>query len=163
MENTIDVQTRENEELASAIRELQSFEKKNLRINRIRLAISAACFAILLIAAIFLFAKGGPLIRKADAAADLLTNTGETVQSLVNELAEVDVKGLSSSLSNIVRISEETITEIHEATGGLNTLVQDADEAMQHISSVNYEELNTGIQTLNDVLEPVANFFRIFK
>ena len=75
----------------------------------------------------------------------------------------MNLEKLGKSLGSIVDVSEETIGEIHNAVDGLDQLVKDADDAMQHINSINFEDLNNGIQRLNDVLEPVANFFKFFK
>ena len=152
-----------NTELAEAIRTLHSYEKKNLRINRIRLIISVVSLVICIILAIFVFRNVGSITKKADTALDALTDAGNNINELSEEIEKMDLEKIGKSLGNIVDVSEETIGEIHQAVGGLDQLVKDADDAMQHINSVDFENLNKGIQTLNDVLEPVANFFRIFK
>ncbi len=163
MEYTAAAQNNTNKELLDAIRELRATEKKNLRINRIRLMTALLCLVVCVITAIVVFGKFGALMKKADTALDALTDAGNNINALSEEIAKMDLEKLGKSLGNIVDISEETIGEIHQAVGGLDQLVKDADDAMQHINSINFEDLNNGIQRLNDVLEPVANFFNVFR
>lgn len=150
-------------ELKAMFDEMRSYEKKNLRINRIRMIISAVSLAICLALAVFIFRNVGSIAKKADTALDALTDAGNNINALSEEIDKMNLDKLGKSLGNIVEVSEETIAEIHQAAGGLDQLIKDADEAMNHINSVNFEDLNNGIQRLNDVLEPVANFFSIFK
>lgn len=156
-------QNRDNTELVEAIRELRGYEKKNLRINRIRLIISTVGLVICIALAVFVYRNVGSIVMKADTALDALTDAGNNINTLSEEIEKMDLEKLGKSLGNIVDISEETIGEIHQAVGGLDQLVKDADDAMQHINSVDFENLNNGIQSLNDVLEPVASFFNVFK
>ena len=163
MEYTAAAQNNTNKEVLDAIRELRATEKKNLRINRIRLVTALLCLVACVIVAIVMFGKAGALMKKADTALDALTDAGNNINALSEEIEKMDLEKLGKSLGNIVDVSEETIGEIHNAVGGLDQLVKDADDAMQHINSINFEDLNNGIQRLNDVLEPVANFFKFFK
>lgn len=163
METAPVTQNQNNTELADAIRTMHSYEKKNLRINRIRLIISVVSFVICIILALFVFRSVGSIAKKADTALDALTDAGNNINALSEEIEKMDLEKLGKSLGNIVDVSEETIGEIHNAVGGLDQLVKDADDAMQHINSINFEDLNNGIQRLNDVLEPVANFFNVFR
>ena len=150
-------------ELTAAVRELQRFEKKNLLINRIKLAVSLACLLICIVLAVYVYRNLGSLIQKTDTAMEVLTEAGNKINTLSADLEKMDFEKLGTSLGRIVDVSEETIGEIHEAVGGLDQLLKDADDAMKHINSINFEDLNNGIQQLNDILEPVANFFKIFK
>ena len=157
------LQNQTNTELIETIRELRGYEKKNLRINRIRMIISTVSLVICIVLAISVFRSVDSIAEKTDTTLDALTEAGNNISALAEEIEKMDIEKLGKSLGNIVDVSEETIGEIHQAVGGLDQLVKDADDAMQHINSINFEDLNNGIQTLNDVLEPVANFFRIFK
>lgn len=151
-----------NAELAAVIAELREYEKKNLLINRIRLWILSGCLVLGIAMLIFVFCYMGGFMQRADTAVEVLTEAGNNINTLAEDLEKMDFENLGKSLSNIVSVSEVTIGEIHQAAGGLDSLIRDADEAMQHINSVNYEELNNGIKRLNDVLEPLAKFFNIF-
>ena len=163
MDGITDAQTDTSKELLEAVKELRNNERKNLMINRIRLVIVSVCLVICVITAIVTFSKFGMLMKKVDSAAEVLTEAGNNINTLAKDLEKMDFEKLGKSLGNIVDVSETTIGEIHNAVGGLDTLVKDADDAMQHINSINFEDLNNGIQRLNDVLEPVANFFKFFK
>lgn len=163
METAPILQDQTNTELIETLKTLHRYEKKNLRINRIRLIISVISLVICFILAIFVFQNVGAFTKKADTALDALTDAGNNINALSEEIEQMNLEKLGKSLGNIVDVSEETIGEIHNAVGGLDQLVKDADDAMQHINSINFEDLNNGIQRLNDVLEPVANFFKFFK
>ena len=163
MEIKPDTQKQTDEELLSTLKELHAYEKKNLRVNRIRLVVSAVCLLLAIVTAVFVFVRVGTLTDNLNNASGVITATAEKINNLADELEKLNIAELSRSLGNIVRISEETITEIQKASGGLDALVKDADEAMQHINSVDFENLNNGIQRLNDILKPVADFFNIFK
>ena len=163
MENTVAAQNDTNMELLDAIRELRDSEKKILQISRIRLATALLCLVVCVIVSIVVFGKFDAFMKKADTALDALTKAGNNINALSEKIEKINLEKIVKSLDNIVEVSGETIGEIHQAAGGLDQLIKDADNAMQHINSINYEELNNGIQRLNDILEPVANFFNIFK
>ena len=153
----------ETEQLKSALDELRAFEKKNLLINRVRMIFSAACLVILIIGLILIAVNVGSVVREVETVSKVVLETGNNVNAVAQDLSKIDFEKLGISLQSIADISEDTLKQVNGAAGGLDRLVQDADEAMQHINSVNFEDLNNGIQRLNDVLEPVANFFKIFK
>ena len=153
----------EAEQLKSALDELRAFEKKNLLINRIRMIFSAACLVILIIGLILIAVNVGSVVREVETVSKDVLETGNNINSVAQDLSKIEFEKLGISLQSIADISEDTLKQVYGAAGGLDQLVRDADEAMQHINSVNFEDLNNGIQRLNDVLEPVANFFKFFK
>lgn len=153
----------ETEQLKNAIDELRAFEKKNLRINRIRMIISAACLAILIVGLIFIAVNVGSVVREVEAVSKVVLETGSNVNTVAQDLSKIDFETLGKSLQSIADISEDTLKQVNASAGGLDSLIKDADEAMQHINSVNFEDLNNGIQRLNDVLQPIAGFFNILK
>ena len=150
------------ERFNKAVEELRDYEKKNLRINRFRLTCSvlAVLLCVALIAIVAINLRG--IVKKVGETADVLTETGEQLSAVAKDLNKVDFEKLGTSLQGLADMGADTLAQVYDATGGLDTLVQDADTAMQHINSVDFEKLNDGIQHLNDVLEPIANFFNIF-
>ncbi len=149
-------------ELLQAINDLKSLERKNLRINRIKAVFSMAALLIILITVMVASSKAGVLIKKIDMATEVLTEAGNNINRVSEDVEKLEFERLGKTLNSIADTGEETINEIHDAVGGLDTLVKDADEAMMHINSVDFKSLNDGIQRLNEVLEPIANFFHIF-
>lgn len=160
--NTVSVPDN-NEQLKQMFEEMRSYEKKNLRINRIRMVCTIAGLTFLIVALIALLVNVGTVVRKVNAVSEVAIKTVNNINAIAEQVTKVDLEKLGSSIQNVAELGEETLQQVKDATEGLDVLVKDADEAMQHINSVNFEDLNNGIQGLNDVLAPIANFFNIFK
>ena len=154
-QNPIDLWTK-------SIDELRTYEKKNLRINRIRMICSAACLLILIFAVIMLSVNIGKIVKNIDEVSAAVLETGNNINLVAQDLSKVDFETLGKSIQGIADIGEETLLEINQAAGELETLMTNAETAMNHINSVNFDDLNSGIQKLNDVLEPLAKVLNIF-
>lgn len=160
--NTVSVPDN-NEQLKQMFEEMRTYEKKNLRINRIRMVCTIAGLTLLIVALIALLVNVGTVVRKVNAVSEVAIKTVNNINAIAEQVTKVDLEKLGNSIQNVAKLGEETLQQVKDATEGLDVLVKDADEAMQHINSVNFEDLNNGIQGLNDVLAPIANFFHIFK
>ena len=160
--NTVSVPDN-NEQLKQMFEEMRTYEKKNLRINRIRMVCTIAGLTLLIVVLIALLVNVGTVVRKVNAVSEVAIKTVNNINAIAEQVTKVDLEKLGNSIQNVAELGEETLQQVKDATEGLDVLVKDADEAMQHINSVNFEDLNNGIQGLNDVLAPIANFFNIFK
>lgn len=160
--NTVSVPDN-NEQLKQMFEEMRTYEKKNLRINRIRMVCTIAGLTLLIVVLIALLVNVGTVVRKVNAVSEVAIKTVNNINAIAEQVTKVDLEKLGNSIQNVAELGEETLQQVKDATEGLDVLVKDADEAMQHINSVNFEDLNNGIQELNDVLAPIANFFNIFK
>lgn len=149
--------------LKQTIEELRSFEKKNLRINRIRMICSIASLSLLIIALILLSVNIGKVAKVIDEVSTIATETGNNINIVAQDLGKVDFEKLGKSIQGIADIGEDTLKQVNHAAGQLDNLIKGAETAMEHINSVNFEDLNNGIQRLNDVLEPLANFFNLLR
>ena len=148
--------------LCQTIEELRTYEKKNYRINRIRMIISAACLLLLAVALVFLSFSIGKISKKVDEVSEVAVEAGKNINAVAEDLKNVDFEKLGQSIQNIADIGEDTLKQVNASAGKLDSLIDGAEIAMDHINSVNYEDLNNGIRELNDVLEPVAKFFNLF-
>lgn len=160
--NTVSVSD-DKEQLKQMLDELRTYEKKNLRINRIRMACTIAGLSLLIVALILVLVNVGTVVRKVDAVSEAAIKTVNNINAIAEQVTKVDLEKLGKSMQNVAVLGEETLQQVKDATKGLDVLVKDADDAMQHINSVNFEDLNNGIQRLNSILEPMAKFFNIFK
>lgn len=156
-------QTDTNEKLMQMFEELRTYEKKNLRINRIRMLCSGLGLLILIVALIIVLIYAGTVVSKVNDVSKIAIETVNNINTIAEQITKVDLEKLGKSLQSIADIGEVTLRQVSAATEGLDELVKDADEAMQHINSVNFQDLNNGIQELNDVLEPIAKFFNVFR
>ena len=152
-----------NAEMRQMFEEMRGYEKKNLRINRIRMICSIAGLALLIIALIVVLVNVGTVVHKVNTVSEAAIKTVNNINTIAEQVTKVDLEKLGNSIQDVAELGEETLQQVKDATADLGSLVKNADDAMQHINSVNFEDLNNGIQRLNDVLEPVANFFKIFK
>lgn len=159
--NTVPV-PENNEQIKQLFDELRTYEKKNLRINRIRMACSIAGLTLLVVALIAVLINVGTVVRKVNAVSEIAIETVNNINTIAEQVTKIDLEKLGKSIQNVAELGEETLQHVKDATADLGALVKDADEAMQHINSVNFEDLNNGIQRLNDVLAPMAKFFNIF-
>jgi soluble cytochrome b562 len=151
-----------NEQIKQMFDELRTYEEKNLRINRIRMVCTIAGLTLLVVALIAVLINVGTVVRKVNAVSEAAIKTVNNINTIAEQVTKVDLEKLGKSIQNVAELGESTLQQVKDATKGLDLLVQDADEAMQHINSVNFEDLNNGIQRLNDVLAPMAKFFNIF-
>lgn len=150
------------DQLKQTIDELRKYEKKNLFINRIRMICSAACLLLLIIAIVLISINVGKIMKQVDAVSEVLLKTGETINTVAEDLSKVDFEKLGKSIQNITDIGEDTLKQINQSASELDTLISSAEAAMNHLNSINFDDLNNGIQKLNEVLEPLAKFFNIF-
>ena len=151
-----------NAELRQMFEEMRGYEKKNLRINRIRMICSIAGLALLIIALIVILVNVGTVARKVNTVSEAAIKTVNNINTIAEQVTKVDLEKLGKSIQDVAVLGEETLQQVKAATADLGSLVKNADDAMQHINSVNFEDLNNGIQRLNDVLAPIAKFFNIF-
>ena len=161
MENTGMMNSSETSRLIETIEELRMYEKKNLRINRFRLLCAALALIVCAVAAGYIFLNVRPTVRKINNMSETLTEAGNNINTVAEELQKIDFDQLNTSVQKIVKTSEDTVDEVYQSTLGLSELIHDAETAMEHINSVDYQKLNDGIQRLNEVLEPIAKYFRI--
>ncbi len=151
-----------NETLLKTIEELRTYEKKNLRINRIKLCCSAVAAILCVVIAIVLSIHIGRITKDIDELSAVMTETGENINLVAQDLQMIDFEHLGGSVKTFADVGTETIDQIKNATTGLDAILDNADIAIRNISNININQLNQSIQELHDVLEPLANFFNLF-
>ena len=144
------------------LKELLQYEKKNLRINRIKLVCAAACVVTCIVVALILGINVGKIAKQVEEVSAVLSETGENIDKVALDLEEVDFEALGKSVQAFAEVGTETIEQIKASTEGLDEIMAQVKIAVENLSDINIDELNTGIKTLNDVLEPLARFFNIF-
>ncbi|MCR5594904.1 MAG: hypothetical protein K6G12_03585 [Lachnospiraceae bacterium] len=90
-----------------------------------------------------------------------VTKTIGQVDILINEVSDA-IDNVNTSLAGF----DEMSTEITTAAEGINGLVEENAEvlsdSMNKLNSIDFEGLNDAIKDLQDVVEPLANFFNKF-
>lgn len=156
------VQPIPNENWIKTIEELRTYEKKNLRINRIRLFCAAVSVVLCIVIAVMLSVNIGRIAEDINGVSAAITETGENINIVAMDLQKIDFSEIVASAQTFTETGTETINQIKYATKGLDSILDEADSALKNISNINIKQLNESIQELHDVLEPLAKFFNIF-
>ncbi len=151
------------ETLVKTIEELRTYEKKNLRINRIKLCCSAVAAILCIIIAIVLSVYIGRITKNIDDLSAVMTEAGENITIVAEDLQKIDFEKLGGSVQMFAVTGTETINQVKEATKGLDVILDNANDAITNISNINIAQLNQSIQELHDVLKPLADFFNVFR
>lgn len=151
-----------NEPMQKTIEELRTFEKKNLLINRIKLGITAFLAVLCIVIAVVLIKNVSRISKNIDDLSAVVTEAGENINEVATDLQKIDFVALGDSAKTFADVGTETTQQIKDATSGLDTILSDAEQALQSISSINIDQLNADIKALHDVLEPLSNFFKVF-
>ena len=149
-------------ETDQTMQELLRYEKKNLRINRIKLGCALGCVALILVIALILSINVGRITQRVNEVSDVMTEAGESIDAVAKSLQDINFDTLSASVQSFAEAGTETIEQIKDATQGLDVMLDDVHESIQKLGNVHIDELNNGIKTLSSVLEPLAKFFNAF-
>ena len=145
------------------LKELLRCEKKSLKINRIKLVCAILCVVICAVVAIVLTVHVNRITKEVEAVSAVMTETGSNIDTVAKELSEIDFESLSTSVQSFANVGTETIEQIKSSTQGLDDIMEQVRIAVGNLNEINIDELNNGIKTLSDVLEPLARFFNVFR
>ena len=143
----------------SLLEQILAAEKKQLKLARIRFGISA--FGALLALALFVVLLVGYSYgkRQITAVSETLHETAKSIQTVTERLEVVDFEALEEAYASFAEVGTDAVRQIEEGLGGLQEVMTNADTALKGLNSVNIDALNKGIERLNEVLAPLANFF----
>lgn len=157
------LQTVPYESLQKTIEELRTLEKKNLRINRIKLVCALIAVVLCVVIAIVLFVNIGAISKNIEDLSVAMTEAGNNINVVAEDLQKIDFVSLGESAQAFTQTGTETIGQIKDATSGLDTILSEAETALKNISKINIDQLNQSIQELQDALQPLANFAKLFQ
>ncbi len=143
----------EEAELHQTLSELRDYEKKNLKMNRIKMICVIVIAAIAFLTALILLINVGSVTAKIETLSKSIAETSENINGVAKDLNQVDLQKLAASIQTIADDGEDTLLTIGKSAG----------EALAKINSIDIDELNAGIKTLSEVLEPLAKFFSAFQ
>ena len=157
------MQTNPNESLQNSIEELKQLERKNLRLNRIKLICLALTTAACVLICVMLLVNIGKITKNIDDLSAVMTEAGSNINTVAQDLQKLDFKALGDSVETFATTGAETIDQIKSSTQGLETLIEQISDAMKNLQSINIEQLNDSIREMHDVLEPLSKFFKAFQ
>lgn len=138
----------ENKEMLELIRKMEASGRKQLMYTRIQ------CLAA--VAAVVCFAGIYFLIR------DFLPQ----ISAIITEIPKV-VAQMEAVLANLEIVTTELAeVDFKSMIDGVNTLVETGqaglEETVAKLNSIDFEALNTAIDSLVKVIDPLAKFFKVF-
>ena len=157
------MQTNPNESLQNSIEELKQLERKNLRLNRIKLICLALTTAACVLICVMLLVNIGKITKNIDDLSAVMTEAGSNINTVAQDLQKLDFEALGDSVETFATTGAETVDQIKSSTQGLETLIEQISNAMKNLQSINIEQLNDSIQEMHDVLEPLSKFFKAFQ
>ncbi len=154
--------TAQSESAVSTLKDILAVEKKRLHYARIGFIFSIAALLLGLIAVVVLTVGLQTVGGHIDSITATLTDTAQRVNAAVDQINEIHIKELEASYQTFADKGVETMEQMQEALSSLPGLVQQAEDALNALNSIDIETLNQSIPRLNEVLTPVANLFGRF-
>jgi len=139
----------EKNEMLELMKKLEESSRKQLLYARIQCV--AAVVAVVCFAAIFFLIKDflpqiSAIVTQIPGVVDQMETVLGNLEVVTTELAAVDFESMITGINSLVSSGE---TGLQETVAKLN--------------SIDFETLNKAIQNLSEVIEPMANFFKVFK
>ena len=129
-----------NETFLKTVEELRDSEKKNLRINRIKLGIAAFTAVFCVVIGIVLFVHVGRITENINSISEVMTEAGENINLVAADLQKINFAEIGESAKAFADVGAETTRQIQQATSGLDTILNDAETAIKNISSIKIED-----------------------
>ncbi len=151
------------------LKQILDAQKKQIRLARIRLVLSAVCVVLLAAALVTVFLTVQYVQTQVDTAVGALKETAGNVNEIAEDLKTIDFAALEQSYRSLADVGTETMTALQDEIEGIGTLSEQAEKILENVgtaldklNSVDIDSLNEGIKRLNEVLEPLSNFFSAF-
>lgn len=133
-----------NEELLEYVKKIEKLNKKRLFYTRI----ATALLAVLVVAMLIILPTVYKTLNNANNAITTATETLEEASAVIEDMTK-------------------TMDTFEEAMSSVTKLVDDSAESLQaafdNINSIDFEGLNSAIEDLGNVVEPLSKFFGAFK
>ena len=138
----------ENKELLELLKKIEESNRKQLiytRVQCVAAVVAVACFAgIYFLIKDFLPQISAIITQIPGVVAQMEVVLGN-LEVVTTELAAVDFAGMIDGVNTLVATGQASLVE---TVGRLN--------------AIDFEALNTAIDTLNQVIDPLAKFFKVF-
>lgn len=138
----------ENKEVLELLKKMEEANRKQLLYTRIQCA--AALAAVACFAGIYFLIKDflpqiSAIITQIPGVVAQMEVVLGNLEVVTTDLAAVDFAGMIDGVNTLVATGQASLVE---TVGKLN--------------AIDFEALNTAIDTLNQVIDPLAKFFKVF-
>ena len=138
----------ENKEMVELLKNIEESNRKQLlytRIQCVAAAVAVACFAGLYFLIKDFLPQISAIITQIPGVVAQMEVVLGNLEIVTTELAAVDFTGMIEGVNTLVATGQASLVE---TVGKLN--------------SIDFEALNTAIDTLTKVIDPLAKFFKVF-
>ena len=156
------METIQSEAALTVLKEILTTEKKRLRFARFGFIFSVAALLFGVIAVIALLIGLHAVDTKIGDITDTLIDTAARINTVADQLNEIDFEALEESYLSFAESGAETIEQMQAALTSLSELSEQAETALSNLKAIDIETLNKSIAQLSQVLTPMANFFGRF-
>lgn len=130
------------EEFRSALQSLDSSNKGQEKYARLQFVMSLiSAFASVAALAIVVYMVS-TLMPQVNSLLGDMQVTMTNVEKITTDIAQVDVQGMAGDIDSLVNTSEKSI-----------------NEAMNQLTSIDFEGLNSAIEDLQNVISPLSRLF----
>ena len=142
------------EETRELLEKIAAAEKKQNKLLMIAAGACCGLFLVILITALVLVPRAVHTLGLADEAA-------EELQTAVSE-ARTAIDGITDLADTAESSLDETSVLVQNASRVLEDNAEGLSQVIENFNSVDFEHLNKAISDLSDVVEPLANFAKMF-
>lgn len=139
----------ENKELLELLKKIEAGNRKQLiytRIQCVAAIVAVACFAgIYFLIKDFLPQISAIITQIPGVVAQMEVVLGN-LEAVTTELAAVDFTGMIDGVNTLVATGQASLVE-----------------TVNKLNAIDFEALNTAIDRLNEVIDPLAKFFKVFR
>ncbi len=144
---------------AELLQQILAAEKKQLRYARFRFILSIVGILLALAAVITLLIGMRYIKTQVEQVQKTLAATAENINDVVDDLNLIDFKALEETYATFGEAGTKTLQTLEDGIGNLKDVMDNAETALDKLNSVDIDLLNAGIEKLNRVLAPLAQFF----
>lgn len=157
------VQATEQQMMLSCLQTMLANQKKSQRRQRIQLVcvIVAACAMLAMFAGVMVF--GSRAVATLESTADNLeaavatvSKTMENVNTLAEELQEVDYETLTE---NVNALTEAGTKGINEALSDLKSTMTNVQRAIENVNKLDIDSLNKSIEQMGTIMEGIQKWY----
>ena len=138
----------ENKELLELLKRIEGANRKQLiytRVQCIAAVAAVACFAGIYFLIRDFLPQISAIITQIPGVVAQMEIVLSNLEVVTTELAAVDFAGMIEGVNIMVEAGQTGLTE-----------------TVEKLNAIDFEALNKAIQTLTEVIEPLAKFFKVF-
>lgn len=149
----------QNRELLEVMNAMQREQARQTVFCRLQMILTAVCAVSCLALTLVLGIAFYRLNASVDAVRTSVSETTGHINAVIAEISEIDFAALEESVTSFSDNGASAISELQNGMSGLESVLSEAENAIANLNAIDIDALNDGIERLNSILKPVADFF----